>query len=57
MASVHAGGFFSNQEKGLAWLQSPNLPSTATPLEATATEEGFQKADEALTRIESGVLG
>lgn len=58
MLSVHAGEVFANQEKALAWLQSPN-PSLAgrTPLEATATEEGFQEADEVLTRIESGVLG
>jgi uncharacterized protein (DUF2384 family) len=58
MLSVHAGEVFANQEKALAWLQSPN-PSLngRTPLEATATEEGFQEADEVLTRIESGVLG
>jgi putative toxin-antitoxin system antitoxin component (TIGR02293 family) len=55
---VHAGEVFANQEKALAWLQSPN-PSLngRTPLEATATEEGFQEADDVLTRIESGVLG
>ena len=58
MLSVHAGEVFANQEKALAWLQTPN-PSLngRTPLEATATEEGFQEADEVLTRIEYGVLG
>jgi len=56
--SVHAGEVFANQEKALGWLQTPN-PSLAgrTPLEAAATEEGFQEADEVLTRIEYGVLG
>ena len=29
----------------------------ALSLEATAAEEGFQEADEVLTRIEYGVLG
>jgi putative toxin-antitoxin system antitoxin component (TIGR02293 family) len=55
---VHAGEVFANQEKALDWLQTPN-PSLAdrTPLEAAATEEGFQDADEVLTRIEFGVLG
>jgi putative toxin-antitoxin system antitoxin component (TIGR02293 family) len=55
---VRAGEVFANQEKALAWLQTPN-PSLngRTPLEATATEEGFQEADEVLTRIEFGVLG
>jgi putative toxin-antitoxin system antitoxin component (TIGR02293 family) len=58
MLSVHAGEVFANQEKALDWLQSPN-PSLngRTPLEATATEEGFQEADDVLTRIETGVLG
>jgi len=58
MLSVHAGEVFANQEKALAWLRSPN-PSLngRTPLEATTTEEGFQEADEVLTRIEYGVLG
>ena len=56
--SVHAGEVFSNQQKALGWLQTPN-PSLAgrTPLEAAATEEGFQEAEEVLTRIECGVLG
>jgi len=56
--SVRAGEVFANQEKALVWLQTPN-PSLngRTPLEATATEEGFQEADEVLTRIEFGVLG
>jgi putative toxin-antitoxin system antitoxin component (TIGR02293 family) len=56
--SVHAGEVFANQQKALAWLQTPN-PSLKgrTPLEATAAEEGFQEADEVLTRIEYGVLG
>jgi putative toxin-antitoxin system antitoxin component (TIGR02293 family) len=56
--SVHAGEVFANQEKALGWLQTPN-PSLAgqTPLEAAATEEGFQEAEEVLTRIEYGVLG
>ena len=56
--SVRADEVFANQEKALAWLQTPN-PSLngRTPLEATATEEGFQEADEVLTRIEFGILG
>jgi putative toxin-antitoxin system antitoxin component (TIGR02293 family) len=56
--SVHAGEVFANQEKALGWLHSPN-PSLAgrTPLEAAATEEGFQEAEEVLSRIEYGVLG
>jgi putative toxin-antitoxin system antitoxin component (TIGR02293 family) len=56
--SVRAGEVFANQEKALGWLQTPN-PSLGgrTPLEATATEEGFREADEVLTRIEFGVLG
>ena len=56
--SVHAGEVFSNQEKALSWLQTPN-PSLGgrTPLEAAGTGEGFQAADEILTRIEYGVLG
>ena len=55
---VHAGEVFASQEKALGWLQTPN-PSLSgrTPLEAAATEEGFQEADEVLTRIEYGVLG
>ena len=56
--SVRASEVFANREKALVWLQTPN-PSLngRTPLEATATEEGFQEADEVLTRIEFGVLG
>ncbi len=56
--SVHAGEVFANQEKALAWLHSAN-PSLAgrTPLEAAATEEGFEQADDILTRLEYGVLG
>jgi uncharacterized protein (DUF2384 family) len=56
--SVRAGEVFANREKALVWLQTPN-PSLngRTPLEATATEEGFHEADEVLTRIEFGVLG
>jgi uncharacterized protein (DUF2384 family) len=56
--SVRAGEVFANHQKALGWLQTPN-PSLSglTPLEATATEEGFQEADEVLTRIEFGVLG
>jgi uncharacterized protein (DUF2384 family) len=56
--SVRAGEVFANREKALGWLQTPN-PSLngRTPLEATATEEGFREADKVLTRIEFGVLG
>jgi len=56
--SVHAGEAFANQEKAMGWLRTPN-PSLAgrTPLEAAATEEGFQEAEDVLTRIECGVLG
>ena len=56
--SVRAGEVFANHEKALGWLQTPN-PSLQgkTPLEAAGTEEGFEQADEILTRIEHGVLG
>jgi putative toxin-antitoxin system antitoxin component (TIGR02293 family) len=56
--SVRAGEVFANHEKALCWLQTPN-PSLQgkTPLEAAGTEEGFEQADEILTRIEHGVLG
>ena len=56
--SVHAGEVFANQQKALDWLRTPN-PSLngRTPLEASATEEGFEEADEVLTRIEYGVIG
>jgi len=56
--SVRAGEVFANQQKALGWPQTPN-PSLGdrTPLEATATEEGFQEAEEVLTRIAFGVLG
>ena len=56
--SARAGEVFANQEKALHWLQAPN-PSLAgrTPLEAVETEEGYQEADDILTRIEHGVLG
>ena len=40
------------------WLHTPNpFLNGRTPLEAAATDEGFQEADEVLTRIEFGVLG
>jgi hypothetical protein len=49
---------FANQEKALGWLHTPNQSLAGrTPLEAAATEDGFQEADDVLTRIESGVLG
>ena len=56
--SVRAGEVFANREKALHWLQSPN-PSLEgkTPLEAARTEEGYQEADDVLTRIEHGVIG
>jgi putative toxin-antitoxin system antitoxin component (TIGR02293 family) len=56
--SARAGEVFANQEKAVHWLQAPN-PSLAgrTPLEAATTEEGYQEADDILTRIEHGVLG
>jgi len=56
--SVRAGEVFSNQEKALGWLHTPN-PSLAgrTPLEAASTEEGFQEAEEVLACIEYGILG
>ena len=56
--SVRAGEVFANQAKALHWLQSPN-PSLEgqTPLEAAQTEQGYQEADDILTRIEHGVLG
>jgi putative toxin-antitoxin system antitoxin component (TIGR02293 family) len=56
--SVHAGEVFANHEKALHWLHTPN-PSLQgrTPLEAARTEEGFEQAEEILTRIEYGVLG
>lgn len=56
--SVRAGEVFANREKALAWLATPN-PSLRgrTPIEAADSEEGFEEADEILTRIEHGVLG
>jgi putative toxin-antitoxin system antitoxin component (TIGR02293 family) len=56
--SVRAGEVFANQEKALHWLRAPN-PSLAgrTPLEAVETEDGYQEAEDILTRIEHGVLG
>jgi uncharacterized protein (DUF2384 family) len=56
--SVRAGEVFADREKALAWLQTPN-PSLQgrSPIEAASTEEGFEQADEVLTRIERGVLG
>jgi putative toxin-antitoxin system antitoxin component (TIGR02293 family) len=56
--SVRAGEVFANREKALAWLETPN-PSLqgSRPTEAANTEEGFEQADEILTRIEHGVLG
>lgn len=56
--SARAGEVFANREKALAWLETPN-PSLQdrTPIEAANTEEGFEQADEVLTRIEHGVLG
>lgn len=56
--SVRAGEVFANHEKALEWLQTPN-PSLRgrTPLEAANTQEGFEEADDILTRIETGVLG
>jgi len=58
LLSVHAGEVFANQEKALGWLETPN-PSLQgkTPLETAGTEEGFEAANEILTRIEYGVLG
>jgi putative toxin-antitoxin system antitoxin component (TIGR02293 family) len=56
--SVRAGEVFANREKAMAWLETPN-PSLQgrSPIEAANTEEGFEQADEILTRIEHGVLG
>jgi uncharacterized protein (DUF2384 family) len=56
--SVRAGEVFANREKALAWLESPN-PSLQgrSPIDAANTEEGFEQADEILTRIEHDVLG
>jgi putative toxin-antitoxin system antitoxin component (TIGR02293 family) len=56
--SARAGEVFANQEKALHWLRSPN-PSLEgmTPLEASRSDEGYQNAEDILTRIEHGVLG
>jgi len=56
--SARAGEVFSNQEKALHWLRSPN-PSLngLTPLEAATTDTGYQEVEDILTRIEYGVLG
>ncbi len=56
--SVRAGEVFANRDKALSWLQTPN-PSLQgqTPIDAANTEEGFEQADDILTRIEHGVLG
>jgi putative toxin-antitoxin system antitoxin component (TIGR02293 family) len=56
--SVRAGEVFANREKALAWLETPN-PSLQgrSPLDAASTQEGFELADDLLTRLEYGVLG
>lgn len=56
--SARAGEVFANREKALAWLEAPN-PSLQgrSPIEAATTEQGFELAEEILTRIEHGVLG
>ena len=56
--SARAGEVFANRDKALAWLESPN-PSLQgrSPIEAAATEEAFELADDILTRLEHGVLG
>ena len=56
--SVRAGEVFANREKALSWLETPN-PSLRgrSPIDATSTEEGFEAADDILTRLEHGVLG
>jgi N-acetyl-anhydromuramyl-L-alanine amidase AmpD len=56
--SARSGEVFANREKALHWLQTPN-PSLAgrTPLQAAITEDGYQEAEDILTRIEHGVLG
>ncbi len=56
--SVRAGEVFANREKALAWLDTPN-PSLQgrSPIDAASTQEGFEQADEILTRLEHGVLG
>jgi len=56
--SVRAARFSPTNRR--PWLGCrPRIPPLRgrTPLEATATQEGFQEADEVLTRIEYGVLG
>jgi putative toxin-antitoxin system antitoxin component (TIGR02293 family) len=56
--SERAGEVFANREKALAWLETPNSSLQGrSPIEAASTEEGFEQADEILTRIEHGVLG
>jgi putative toxin-antitoxin system antitoxin component (TIGR02293 family) len=56
--SVRAGEVFANREKVLAWLETPN-PSLQgrSPINAASSQEGFEQADEILTRLEHGVLG
>lgn len=56
--SARAGEVFANQEKAMHWLLSPN-PSLEgrTPLEAARSGEGYQDAEDILTRLERGVLG
>lgn len=56
--SVRAGEVFANREKALVWLETANQSLQGrSPIEAADTEEGFEQADEILTRIEHGVLG
>jgi uncharacterized protein (DUF2384 family) len=56
--SVRAGEVFANCEKALSWLETANPALLGkTPIEAADTEEGFEQADEILTRIEHGVIG
>lgn len=55
---VRAGEVFASREKALESPQTAN-PSLRgeIPLDAAGAQEGFEQADDILTRIEHGVLG
>jgi putative toxin-antitoxin system antitoxin component (TIGR02293 family) len=56
--AARAGEVFSNRQKALRWLHSPN-PALGglTPLDAVETSEGRQEVEDILGRIENGIIG
>jgi hypothetical protein len=56
--TAYAGEIFGSRQKALRWLSEPH-PALGgqTPLEAAATDQGFQEAEDILGRLEYGVIG